>query len=238
MPNSALIRFLKQGLAKGMCPLCRVAHKADAEFMWHFFDDYSGQAWALEALRGARGFCAAHAAHLRRIEFDGLRSTLGMSGVYLDTLEGVSAQLRQLDPRREPPPPSPCPACSYRDDEVETNARYLLEMLAEDEHSRERFASSPGLCLRHFDLVWRAAGTDGEREFLLEVERRCLDGLAEKLREHIRKEGHEAKHEPKGAERDAWQRALFLTGGWTPGWEEVAREALEFQAPAGERSAT
>lgn len=233
MPSSALTRFLKQGLAKGMCPLCRVAHKADAEFMWHFFDDYSGEAWALDALRRARGFCAEHATRLRRIEFEGLRSTLGMSGVYLDTLSGVAEQLAQLEPSREPPPPGGCPACAYRDEEVEKNVRYLLEMLAEDERSRERFASSPGLCLRHFDAVWQAAPTEAERAFLLEVERRSVGELVADLREHIRKEGQEARHERKGAERDSWQRALFLTGGWPPDWERAAGEAEEFQAPDG-----
>jgi hypothetical protein len=32
MPSSALTRFLKQRLARGMCPLCRVTHKLDREF--------------------------------------------------------------------------------------------------------------------------------------------------------------------------------------------------------------
>jgi hypothetical protein len=39
--NSALTRWLKQGLTRGMCPLCRVAHKADREYLWHFFEEYS-----------------------------------------------------------------------------------------------------------------------------------------------------------------------------------------------------
>lgn len=41
MLHSALTRWLKQGLELGMCPLCRVSHKLDRQFMWQFFDERS-----------------------------------------------------------------------------------------------------------------------------------------------------------------------------------------------------
>jgi hypothetical protein len=84
-PNSALTRFIKQGLKRGVCPLCRVAYKMDGEYMWSFFDGYSSDEGTLDRLRAARGFCAEHAERLRRLEIDGLHSNLGISNVYLDT---------------------------------------------------------------------------------------------------------------------------------------------------------
>jgi hypothetical protein len=79
MPHSALTRWLKQGLARGMCPLCRAAHKLDREYMWHFFDERSSNEDALDEVAASRGICAAHAEQLRRIEVDGLGSTIAIS---------------------------------------------------------------------------------------------------------------------------------------------------------------
>src|SRR5512133_3254828 len=100
-PNSALTRFLKQGLKRGVCPLCRVAYKMDGEYMWAFFDDYSSDDKTLDRLREARGFCAEHAERLRRLEVEGLHSNLGISNVYLDTLQGLEEALQALDPSEE-----------------------------------------------------------------------------------------------------------------------------------------
>jgi hypothetical protein len=37
--------WLRQGLKMNMCPLCRVAHEADREYMWHFFDEAADRGW-------------------------------------------------------------------------------------------------------------------------------------------------------------------------------------------------
>lgn len=219
MLSSALTRWLKQGLSRGMCPLCRVAHKLDREYIWYFFDEYSTQDAALDELRRAGGFCAEHAEQLRRVEVDGLKSTLGISTTYADTIEGVGADLDGLG-KDDEFACEPCPACANRDEGVAKNAGYLLAELDESDRSRELFQSSPGLCLPHFELVWRTAD-QAQRELVLDVERTAFRNLAEDLREHVRKQGAEFKDEPPGREADAWRRALYLTGGW-PAPEESA----------------
>jgi hypothetical protein len=224
MPSSALTRFLKQGLARGMCPLCRVAHKVDREYIWFFFDEYSDQQSALDQVAAARGFCAQHAEALRRVEVDGLGSTLGIATVYEDALAALAADLDRLDPAGELTRAA-CPACAYRDEELAKNARYLLDEVAESERSRQRFAASPGLCVPHFQLVW-AEASPAEREEVLEVERRALAELLGELREHLRKQHAEHAHEPKGAEHDAWLRALYLTAGWPADASEDLAKAV------------
>jgi hypothetical protein len=220
VPSSALTRFLKQGLARGMCPLCRVAHKLEREYVWYFFDEYSGQEWALQKVREAHGFCAQHAEALRRVEVDGLKSTLGISQVYLDTVQALNAELEAM-PDAGPLVSSACPVCAYRDEGVGKNARYLLDEIAESERSRARFLGSPGLCVPHFRLVW-AEADERERDLVLGVERRAVGALAAELAEHVRKQGDEAKGEPKGAEADSWLRAIYLMSGWP----EDMRESL------------
>lgn len=212
-PNSALTRFLKQGLKRGVCPLCRVAYKMDGEYMWAFFDDYSSDDKTLDRLRDARGFCAEHAERLRRLEVEGLHSNLGISNVNLDTLQGLEEALQALDPAEEFDGPGPCPACAYRDEGVEKNARYLLEEIEASGSSRQLFMESNGLCFPHFELVWARANSD-ERAMLLELQRRVVTETADHLQENIRKQGHEYDGEPEGHEAESWLRAIYLTAGW------------------------
>jgi hypothetical protein len=39
IPSSALTRWLRQGIELHKCPLCRVAHKADREYMSQFSEE-------------------------------------------------------------------------------------------------------------------------------------------------------------------------------------------------------
>jgi hypothetical protein len=227
-PNSALTRFIKQGLARGVCPLCRVAYKLDGEYMWAFFDEYSQSTSTLDALRRSCGLCGDHAERLRRLEVDGLHSNLGISAVYLDTLRGLLDQLKTLEPGAEMANRDKCPACAYRDEEVERNARYLLDEVRENPSSRERLLKGSGLCFPHFELVWRHADERADRELLLELERRAVADLVRDLTENIRKQGHEYPGDPDKREADSWQLAIQLTTGWS-------REALRDEPPPPER---
>jgi len=226
-PNSALTRFLKQGLKKGVCPLCCVAYKIDGEYMWAFFDEYSNEETTLNQLRRARGFCAEHAGRLQRLEVEGLRSNLGISNVYLDTFQGLAEQLAALQPSSGIPEREPCPACAYRDEEVHRNARYLLEEVMTSLSSRKRFVESTGLCFPHFELVWDRAEDPGEQELLLDLQSRVVARLVEELSENIRKQGHEYDGKPADQEDSSWRRAIYLTAGWP-------REALRDEPPAPE----
>src|SRR5512147_2161861 len=62
------------------------------------FDDYSSDDKTLDRLHEARGFCAEHAERLRRLEVEGPHSDLGISNVYLGTLQGLEEALDSLDP--------------------------------------------------------------------------------------------------------------------------------------------
>ncbi len=101
-----------------------------------------------------------------------------------------------------------------RDELVRTNAQYLLDELATSPGHRETFAASSGLCFAHFELVWDAAQSSQERELILDVQRKAARALLDDLEEHVRKHDDKFRHEPKGAERDSWQRAIFMTAGW------------------------
>lgn len=220
-PPSVVTAWLRQGLRSGMCPLCRVSHKADREYIWHFFDEGSDQHESIEAVRHACGFCDQHIEMLRRIEIDGLKSTLAISTMFSDVVAGIVEHLDSLTPDRDFRR-ARCPACANREERLRTNARYLLDELATSSERREVFEDSPGLCFAHFELVWDSAETSEDRELILTVQRKVARSLLDDLREHVRKHDDRFRHEPKGAERDSWRRAISLTPGWPAPTESAA----------------
>jgi len=211
-PSSALTRWLRQGVQMWICPLCRVEHKADREFIWHFSEEGALDDEQVAQLTRARGFCAEHAGMLELIDRQA-GSMLGMSTVYGDLFEGIVADLDGLDPgdRLET---ATCPACVNREGAVDRNAGYLLSLLTDGTGFADRFGRSPGLCFRHFGLVWDTGGPADARSLLLDVQRRSSARLAADLQEFIGKQGVEVDAEPTGAEQEAWRRAVCATAGW------------------------
>ena len=120
-PAGAVTSWLRQGLANGICPLCRVAHKADREYIWHFYDEQSNDMGAVEEVRRAFGFCAEHIEMLRRIDVEDMKTTLSISVLFADTFTGIVEQLQALSPDAAFEP-APCPACASRDEYLHRNA--------------------------------------------------------------------------------------------------------------------
>ncbi|HZU57937.1 MAG TPA: DUF6062 family protein [Actinocrinis sp.] len=220
-PPSVVTSWLRQGLRNRMCPLCRVAHKADREYIWHFYDEASNDMGVVDEVRRAYGFCAEHMEMLRRIDVEDMKTTLSISVLLADTFAGIVEQLQSLGPGSRFAP-ARCPACANREDHLRRNADYLLDLLATSPGYREEFEASPGLCFPHFELAWEQARTRSDRELLLAVQRDASRSLLGELREHVRKHDDKYRHEPKGPERDSWQRAIFLTTGWPPPKQSAA----------------
>lgn len=210
-----LTSWLRQGLRMGICPLCRVAHKADREYIWHFFDEGADRGESIDDLCRAYGFCREHIDMLCRIEIGGMHSSLGVSTMFLDLFTGILHDLETLSPDSDFQRGA-CPACSNREARLSANAQYLLDELATNPSLRAGFEQSPGLCFGHFELVWSMTESNDERRLLQRVQHTAATGLLSDLSEHVRKHDHRFRSEPKGAERDSWQRAIFMTAGWPP----------------------
>jgi hypothetical protein len=69
---------------------------------------------------------------------------------------------------------------------------------------------------------WDLTPSHDDQQLLLTVQRNSARWLLRDLREHVRKHDHKFRHESKGAERDSWQRAIFLASGWRPPPESAA----------------
>ena len=213
-PSGTLTRWLRQGIELGICPMRRVAHKADREYVWHFSEEGFGNVDAMAALASAHGFCAEHAGMLVTIDHR-VKSMLGVSTIYAELFSDITEELNALAVTDAHTGEGQCPACANRAEMLTKNARYLLASLAAPAGTiAEHYPDSCGLCFPHFELAWNTGGSDRAREILLAVQRRVSGEILADLNEFIRKEGAEAKHENKGGEQDAWQRAARLTTGW------------------------
>jgi hypothetical protein len=95
-------------------------------------------------------------------------------------------------------------------------------MMATSSVYRKQFSASSGLCFPHFELTLQLARPRGDRELLLSVQRRAAESLLHELREHVRKHDHKYLREPKGPERDSWQRAILATTGCPPPAQSAA----------------
>jgi hypothetical protein len=192
-----------------------VAHKADREYIWHFYDEGADQGESIDELRRSCGFCAQHIEMLRKIDVEAMKSTLAITTMFADVLAGICEDLELLGPAAAFERAA-CPACVKRDRLVRANAGYLLDEMASSPGHTETFARSPGLCFAHFELTWSVARSRGDRELILEVQRSAVRSLLADLREHIRKQDDRFRNEPAGPEIDSWARAIQLTAGWPP----------------------
>lgn len=100
-----------------------------------------------------------------------------------------------------------CPACNARDG-VEQSQLELIGAALALATVRERYERGHGLCVRHAMQV-----PDGQSR----IARRCIDGrlgvLAWEVGETARKYAWAFRHEPSGAEQQAWLRALAQIDG-------------------------
>lgn len=106
----------------------------------------------------------------------------------------------------------PCPLCRHLDTIEARAADRLLAVLA-DAEGRQAFERSYGLCLRHAPLLLERAGTPGLRR---EIAAMLLARIAVdrwEVEEYLRKQSWSVRHEPKGAEREAWLRASTRLAG-------------------------
>jgi hypothetical protein len=77
----------------------------------------------------------------------------------------------------------------------------------------EALRASPGMCLVHLQQALRLARDGTARAWLLDIEAPKLQGLIDELGEFIRKHDYRFRGEPRGAERDAWLRAIEMVAG-------------------------
>ena len=213
------------------CPLCRVA----AEDLGRFFSFFAKEGWhdgeTLQALREGLGFCAKHMRTLAAAASPEVVST-----VSAEVDDAAVACLRQFLCASGAAPGGPvarllwrrhlrvirdrlagrgcCLACQRVAETEEAMAAEFVRAL-ETEAVARRYEGGPGLCMRHF-VAALACEAAMPLRVLLRAQRERLLPLLRDLREYLRKYGYHYRDEPRGAEQDAWLRALERFTGRAP----------------------
>jgi len=105
-----------------------------------------------------------------------------------------------------------CPLCCHLETIEVRAADRLLAVLADPEGWRA-FERSYGLCLRHAPLLLERAATPGLRRNISAVLLARVEVDRWEAEEYLRKDSWSVRHEPKGAEGEAWVRASTRIAG-------------------------
>ncbi|MCX7669755.1 MAG: DUF6062 family protein, partial [Anaerolineae bacterium] len=210
---------LRDALAAGGCPLCRLGRRAASRYIDTLNYEGVNDPGLRRALRDAHGLCHRHAWEWTRLR----GSPLGIAIVYRNLVKDLAEVVEgQAEGRgagrsgRRPAaarlaPAGRCPACRAEDEAVQRYGRTLLAWLAQEELAAA-YIRAGGLCLPHLREVL-AQADDAQARVVLSWQQQIYRALIAQLDEFIRKHDHRFREEPFGAEKDVWQRALAALAG-------------------------
>jgi hypothetical protein len=214
--RSTLYFELREALAAGGCPLCRLRDQASDSYLHALIYEGVTDPPLREELRKARGLCHRHA--WRQANRHG--SVLGLAIIYQDVTNTLAKVLQdEVSNRRfnrqglakRLGPSAECPACRLERIALPRTIKTLLSYL-EDPDIQAGYTAAGGLCLPHFQAALGQAN-DAQARTLAEWQLAVYSQLRDQLNELIRKHDHRFKSEPIGVEGDSWRRAVARMAG-------------------------
>jgi hypothetical protein len=117
MASEAVVRWIKEGLRTGSCPLCLAGHEVDCEYVGRFCAELALPGADIAGFVRARGFCAEHISLFECVAVSHVRPASAVGHLYLAALERLASDLDVLEAdgwldRAE------CPACVNRQREL------------------------------------------------------------------------------------------------------------------------
>ena len=208
---------LREAMADPGCPLCRLAARAERNFVDSLNYERVLDLKTRDALKASRGLCARHTRQWQALQ----GSALSMAIVYrvsiLDLLRDTETlpqaklwrrgkDAAQLAQALEPD--GPCLVCEIGAGTVQRFADLLLKDLP-DPAVQTLLRDCGGLCVPHLRLALTRPGAGKQYRLLIDVHRAAWQTLMGELDEFIRKNDYRFRHEKLGeTEADAWLRAL------------------------------
>jgi Family of unknown function (DUF6062) len=224
---------LERGLAEGGCLVCKSLQHAAGRYIFSFLYEGMMSGSARETFLKGGGFCHDHFWQAKQIETkcwaDGFGVAILCENLVQKALEDVkrmperrvpqkSALLGYRNRSREQPiqfalaPGSGCTVCAVLS-ESENHQVMVLEELLEEPDFATRYQQSPGLCFYHLRMTAGRWQSPVALSLAKSTAERVALELITELREFQRKHDYQYRHEPRGAESTAAERAIqFLVG--------------------------
>lgn len=221
---------LLEAFGQAGCPVCRVLAVEADRLVDAILFEMVNDVRVRQELNEAGGYCGRHAQMLVR-PGGALGSATMMQGVIkhllraldeapadgggnrLRGLLGGSGRARAaeaLAARR------PCPVCANEATLLSHYTTTLLAHLKPDSPLAAAYLRSDGLCLAHVRHALGEAGGGPAVATLVDCQRTVWERLNGELEEFLRKNDYRFSHEPMGAERDSWLRAIAAISGPLP----------------------
>jgi hypothetical protein len=198
------------------CPICDHMGRAIADFLASWQYSLASNEKIQQEYAAELGFCPLHTWQLASVS-----SPQGVSSGYPRLLEHISEQLSKI-PKTATNLPNAirgliqdsegCRACCFVRETEAICVRHFSTFLEERE-SRDAYAKSQGLCLRHLGLMVAAESGTSVSHFLISEAAKRFHEIAEDMK------GYVVKHYaiPRGHftpdEKDAYIRALIHLAG-------------------------
>ncbi|HEX2500835.1 MAG TPA: DUF6062 family protein [Methylomirabilota bacterium] len=221
---------LAEACARPGCPVCGALRDLARRHLAVILAEHVTDPISRARLADAWGFCAAHAAALRKIPEAALGAAIVYHGLVEQACRWLDEAARAMarpagrggwralvgrprgtrgDARRRR---TRCPVCVEL---VLSEARHLDALLTglEDGELGAAYAASDGLCLPHLELAVERAGARPQAARLVALTREKLRALAADLRGFVDKHDHRARPSFTEREAGAWQQALALVAG-------------------------
>jgi len=199
-----------------VCALCELESRNIRRYLDNLLYENVNDVGVRANLARSRGYCRRHAHML--LEFaDGLGTAIlyqDQVRLFLEFLRGQAVLPAKLYRKnlKSWNQEALCPACVTQAQCRQSYMGTLLEWLG-DPKMRKAFDDSPGLCVPHFLLALPQVRGVADRNYLLKVHVSKFSVLRDELAEFTRKQDYRFRDEPRGAEKDSWQRAVNMMVG-------------------------
>ncbi|NCO35804.1 MAG: hypothetical protein AUJ92_21505 [Armatimonadetes bacterium CG2_30_59_28] len=213
-------------LGEQSCPLCLFTWNDIFRFFAQSLYTWVTEETARRALAARGGCCHCHKEELRRIS-----TQQNLCDIY----GPMTARALEMFAVSEDPQAIArlgagfdCPACEVRRESEARHTDEFLERLRE-EHFREGYRASCGLCLPHLTNVLKATNDAEQREFLITAQQEQLLRLQNDLAGYAEKwavrRRHEATAGERAAPRVAVEKFASALGQW-PGRTTQGQETI------------
>ncbi len=211
---------LREAMAGWGCPLCRLADRAERNFIDSLSYERVLDLKTRAALQAARGLCAAHSRQWQNLQGGALGVAIVYRVAVLDLLRETEAAMQpsggflrrgrteagQL--ARDLETTGPCPVCEIGQGTAQRFAELLLKDIAVPE-VQTLLRDCGGLCLPHLRMTLSQPGAGKVSRLLLEAQRAAWQRLIGEVDEFIRKNDYRFRHEAlTNQEADSWIRAI------------------------------
>ncbi len=248
-PLGLAVLFVRDALREPGCPLCALAQKNERRFLKQLLHENVNDPVTRQRIGKSLGFCRDHGRLLLELEEAHWQNPLGSSILYEDLTSQVLQRIEKClagkdKPKREGTsrirrywhpvetdidrlsrslqPSLECRVCQSNREALSYNGRVPLRMLSLPE-DQVLYRNGGGICLIHLRDLLREDEEGSGVAFILSDLRERIQVLDHDLREYIRKQNWQCRHEEVTArERQAAARAVaFFSGssGKTWGYE-------------------